>query len=45
MNPEEAIFTGHDKEEIEGAKRLGIKTANFNKFTLNSLYDFLEKIK
>lgn len=40
VKPEEAIFIGHDKEEMEGAKKLGIKTVNFNRFTLNSLYNF-----
>lgn len=29
VKPEEAIFIGHDKEEIEGAKRCGIKTISY----------------
>lgn len=29
VKPNETIFVGHDKEEIEGAKRLGIKTIAF----------------
>ncbi len=29
VKPSEAIFVGHDKEEIEGAKRVGIKTIAF----------------
>ncbi|MEM5772922.1 MAG: HAD-IA family hydrolase [Candidatus Aenigmatarchaeota archaeon] len=29
LKPEEAIFVGHDKKEIEGAKKLGIKTISF----------------
>jgi HAD superfamily hydrolase (TIGR01509 family) len=28
--PEETIFVGHDKAEIEGSKRLGIKTISFS---------------
>jgi epoxide hydrolase-like predicted phosphatase len=30
VKPEEAIFVGHDKEEMEGAKKLGIKTISFS---------------
>jgi HAD superfamily hydrolase (TIGR01509 family) len=30
VKPEEAIFVGHDKEEMEGARRLGIKTISFS---------------
>jgi HAD superfamily hydrolase (TIGR01549 family) len=29
VKPEEALFVGHDKEEIEGAKKIGIKTASW----------------
>jgi HAD superfamily hydrolase (TIGR01509 family) len=30
VKPKEAIFVGHDKEEMEGAKKLGIKTISFS---------------
>jgi HAD superfamily hydrolase (TIGR01509 family) len=36
VKPEEAIFVGHDKVEIKGAKKLGIKTIPFS---------FLQKLK
>lgn len=29
IKPEEAIFVGHDKKEIEGAKKVGIKIASW----------------
>jgi len=30
VKPEEAIFVGHNKEEMEGARKLGIKTISFS---------------
>jgi HAD superfamily hydrolase (TIGR01509 family) len=30
VKPAEALFVGHDKEEIDGAKNLGIKTISFS---------------
>jgi HAD superfamily hydrolase (TIGR01509 family) len=30
VKPSEAVFVGHEKEEIDGAKALGIKTIGFN---------------
>jgi putative hydrolase of the HAD superfamily len=30
VKPEETIFVGHDKEEIKGARKLGIKTISFS---------------
>jgi HAD superfamily hydrolase (TIGR01509 family) len=29
VKPEETLFVGHDREEIEGAKKVGIKTASW----------------
>jgi len=29
VKPEETLFVGHDREEIEGAKKVGIKTISW----------------
>jgi FMN phosphatase YigB (HAD superfamily) len=31
VKPEEAVFVGHDKEEIEGARKVGMKVASIKK--------------
>jgi len=31
VKPEEAVFVGHDKEEIEGARKVGMKLASIKK--------------
>ena len=36
--PEEAVFIGHDREEIEGAKKLGIKTISHQGYRKADFY-------
>ena len=37
VKPEEALFVGHDKEEMEGARKVGIKAIKFSRKVLLSL--------
>jgi FMN phosphatase YigB (HAD superfamily) len=40
VKPKEAVFVGHDKKELEGTKKVGVKA-----FTLSQYKRFLLRIK
>ena len=50
VKPSETVFVGHDKEEIEGAKRAGIKTVGIEKeskadYIIKNLKELMKIIK
>ena len=47
VKPEEALFVGHDKEELIGAKKLGIKTISYRGYRKADFYakNFKEILK